>query len=403
MVEIDGQDIIWSLIDGRKTLESSGTRPSSSDAHQKMVEIDGQDIIWSVAFLVDGRHVVGGGLESKIRRWRVDDGVEEEGTPMDAGEWVCDIAVSQDGKWIVCGTWTGEVRVWNAETHERVTKFTAHSNRVRAVDVSSDSTKIATGSNSGIACVWSLSTGEQLLDLLEHGQYVSAVKFSPHRHLIATGSNDSVRIYDSQDGCLFVDVPIGVISSSSQSLAWSSNGVQLFVLSSDDHIHCLDTSTGTTLSQWPVHGNDSMCIALASNDAFIAAAFRSSISFWDTTTYNQIGSIQHTADIGCMAISANYELVISSDEKISLCNLSNILPSSYCTLVDAIQQLRDHLMDSERLVKEKDESLNNLRDQLATCQRAANEKEASLIETISTLCARDENSSTSNGTLTRSE
>ena len=40
----------------------------------------GRDLIWSVAFLVDERHIVNGGKEGKIRRWRVEDG-KEVGVP----------------------------------------------------------------------------------------------------------------------------------------------------------------------------------------------------------------------------------------------------------------------------------------------------------------------------------
>ena len=74
---------------------------------------DGRGRIWSVAFLVDGKHVVSGDKEGKIRRWRVEDGIEV-GAPMDAGSCVCNIAVSRDGKWITGGRWQS-VQVWNAD------------------------------------------------------------------------------------------------------------------------------------------------------------------------------------------------------------------------------------------------------------------------------------------------
>ena len=58
--------------------------------------------MWLVAFLADGKHVLSGSREGKIRRWRVEDG-KEVGTPMDAGSAVLSIAVSRDGKWVVSG------------------------------------------------------------------------------------------------------------------------------------------------------------------------------------------------------------------------------------------------------------------------------------------------------------
>jgi WD40 repeat protein len=127
-------------------------------------------VIWSVAFLVDGKHVVGGGAEGKIRRWRVEDD-KEVGTPMAAGNAVCNIAVSRDGRWVVGGTNEGEVTVWNAESHSQVTTFNnghCHRSWVRAVDVSPDATKIATGSEDKTVCVWALSTGRRLVNPFKH-------------------------------------------------------------------------------------------------------------------------------------------------------------------------------------------------------------------------------------------
>jgi WD40 repeat protein len=86
-----------------RTQESNEKSAAAQRKEEKPIEIDGRDYIYSVAFLVDGKHVVSGGEEGKIRRWRVEDG-EEVGMPMDAGSGVFSIAVSRDGKWIVSGT-----------------------------------------------------------------------------------------------------------------------------------------------------------------------------------------------------------------------------------------------------------------------------------------------------------
>ena len=307
----------------------------SSFAHYqeaKPIEIDGRDFIWSVAFLVDGKHVVSGGEEGKIRRWRVEDG-KEVGTPTYGWRTVYAIAVSRDGKWIVSGTDGGWVRVWNAESHSEVTKVRGHSDQVCAVDVSPDGTRIATGSDDKTVCVWSLSTGERLLGPFKHDYQVAAVRFSPNGALIATATwrRVSVRVYDSQNGGLLVDFPVRVGSASNQSLAWASDSKRLFASSSDGDIHCLDVFTGTTFSRWAIHNrNEARCVALASNGMFIAASANSSVSFWDTTTHEQIGSvIERTHAVMSMAISTSYDLVVGGDQTITLLRLCDILPSRY--------------------------------------------------------------------------
>jgi len=314
-----------------RTQESS---ESSSIVHQQKarpIVIDGQDEIYSVVVLADGKHVVSGGEEGKIRCWHIEDG-KEVGTAMDVGSRVLNIAVSRDGKVIVGGTNAGSVTVWDAETHSKVAEFKAHGNYVRAVDVSPDATKIATGSSDATACIWSLSTGKKLLGPFKHDNNIVAAKFSPDRCLIATATCNinSVRVYD-HDGSPLVEFPVQVNSLLNQSLAWASDSRQLFALSRDGYIHDVDVSAKTTLSKWLIHStNRPTCIALASNGTFIAASACSSVSLWDTTTHEQIGAvIEHTHPIWSMAISSNYDLVTSGGKEITLRALCDFLPSHY--------------------------------------------------------------------------
>jgi len=322
-----------------KTPESSGASPSPGIVHRKeakLIVVDGRDVIHSLAVLADGKHVVSGGAEQKIRRSRIEDG-KEVGTAMDAGSTVYDIAVSRDGKVIVSGTRDGWVTVWKVKSHSKVTELKAHERSVRAVDVSPDATKIATGSGDRTACVWSLSTGERLLGPLKHNNGVVAAKFSPDGRFTATATSssyhdsDSVRVYDSQNGSLLVEFPVKVNSTSNQSLAWASDSKQLFALSRDGNIHSVDVSAKITLSKWYIHSTiDPICITLSSNGKFIAAAADSSVSLWDTATHEKIGAIiEYTHWVGSMAMSPNYDLVTSGNKKITLRALCDTVPSHY--------------------------------------------------------------------------
>ena len=314
-----------------RSQESKGVQPAAT----KIIDINARDNTWSVAFLIDGKHVVSGGDGGKIRRWRVEDGLEV-GTPMDTGSQVCNIAVSRNGKWIICGTKGGLVQLWNAEKHEKVNEFKAHSGCVNAVDVSPDSTRVASGSSANCTvCVLSLSTGQQLLGPWVHDDDVVAVKFSPNGGFIATATQKTFRIYDSQDGGLLVNVPIKVTYSFNKSLAWSCDSKRLFAVTLNKVI-CLDASTGATLSEWSIHRNECYRIALASDGALIAASSKSSVSFWDVMTHEQVGSvIQHITVVDCMAISANHDIVIGGGNRVTLRSLCNILPSSHLNDVSA--------------------------------------------------------------------
>jgi WD40 repeat protein len=282
-------------------------------------------------FLADGKHVVSGGFEGKIRKWRLEDG-QGVGKPMEAGSGILDLAVTQDGRWIVCGTRSGEVIIWDANTNEKVTKFKANDGRVHAVDVSSDRTKIAIGGDDKTFSVWSFPVGERLIGPFKHKNWVDAVKFSPDGRRIATATlyRDSVRIYDDS-GLLGADFPIRVNSGCDQSLTWASDSNRLFALSKDGHIHCLDVSTKKTLAKWRIHSDDEpRCISLAGNDKVIAASAHSSVSLWDTTTHHQIRNVIHYSHfIKSMAISPSYDIATAGNSVITLRNLYDILPSTY--------------------------------------------------------------------------
>ena len=338
-----GRTIERMILTGTQESSRRENRPPASTSDQKEakpIEIDGRGVIWSVVFLADGKQAVSGGTEEKIRCWRVEDG-KEVGTPMDAGSSVFNTAVSQDGKWVVSGTASGFVTVWNAESHSKVTELKAHNRGVCAVDVSPDGTTIATGSRDNTLCIWSLSTGRRLLKPLEHDNWVVAVRFSPNGGLAATATWDrDVRVYDrlDQNGRLLVVFPVQDNSTSNQSLAWASDNKRLFALSRDGNVHCLDVSTGSTLSQWTIHSSDNArCIALAGNGTFIAVCANSSASFWDTTTHERIGPvIEHTHDIGSVAISTDYDLVTAAGSRVTVRNLCDVFPSPYCDDVSAL-------------------------------------------------------------------
>ena len=323
-----------------RTLESSEHSSNSSTvlwSEAKAVEIVGRYHISSVAFLSDGKHVVSGGEEGKIRRWRTEDG-KQVGKPMDAGSAVYNLAVSRNGKWIVGGMDNGKLAVWDAEDCRRLSGWRGHKDWVHAVDISPDGKRIASGSSDKTASVWSLSTGQRLLGPFEHDARVIAAKFSPDGRLIATATWDrSVRVYDSCDGRLLVDVPVKVTNSLNQCL-WTSNNKNLFTLSTDGKINYIDVSTGTTLFSWRIHNNyQPQCIALASDGTFIAVSAGSSVSFWDTTTHKQLRSvINYTVDVVSMAVSANDDLVIGGGEAITLQNIRDVRPSSYFTDVSTL-------------------------------------------------------------------
>ena len=145
------------------------------------------------------------------------------------------------------------MRVWDAKTHEKVLNITGHTNTVYSVDVSPDSTKFATGSADKHVFVWNIITGDKLVGPLKHKGYVVAVSFSPNGDRIATATAEnpdakSIRIYDSENGQLLLNIPSTFGRCTSPCLAWSADGRQLFAASRYKQVKRFNTSSGPCLA-----------------------------------------------------------------------------------------------------------------------------------------------------------
>ena len=288
--------------------------------------------------------------EGMLRWWRVDDGeevckpIQGEAVPIYAA------ALSPDRKWLVCGLSNLScsnvtVRVWDAKTHEKVLDITGHTNSVYSVDVSPDSTKFTTGSADGHAFIWNITTGDKLVGPLEHEDWVVAVRFSTNGDRIATATADesdensekSIRIYDSENGQLLLDIPFTFYGSISSCLAWSADGRQIFAASPDNQVKRFDTSSGSLLSTWSVPGEpgSNASVILSRNQKFASVIADKSLSFWDTSTQEQIGTaIEHTNSVGTFTLSPNDDCITTGEihGKITIRSLRDILPASYLTI-----------------------------------------------------------------------
>ena len=284
-----------------------------------LIEIDGGMDLFTVAFAANGEYIVGGG--NKLGVWRVQDGKQ-----MARMAARC-FAVSKDGRWIAAGENTNdEVFLWDAKSFEKVFSYKEHFNGILGVDFSPDSTRLVTASQNRTATVWDVGTRKKV-PRLDHGHWVIAAKYSPQGDRIATATLDgSVRVWDGNDGRLLVDIPVKVTPQCNTGLLWFNN--HLFVVSGST-IKQLEASTGSTVSEWPVHDATYVsCIALPKHGEFIAYSTDDTVTFWDTSTHTQLGLIQHPRHTYSIALSPDDQFLASVEErKITIRSLSPIIVS----------------------------------------------------------------------------
>ena len=285
------------------------------------LEINGGSDIWTVAFAANGEYIVGSGSDG-LGVWRVEDG--KRMATMAAGDVNC-LAVSKDGRWIA-----GDANVWDAKTFEKV--FThrpreeEHLDDILAVDFSPDSTRLLVALKNQIATVWDIAARNKVLTLHSKG-WMRAAKYSSQGDRIATATRESVRVWDSNDGHLLVDIPVKVSPLFNTGLIWSNN--HLFVVS-DSTITQLEASTGSTVSKLSVADtNDISSIALPKHGEFIAYSTIDTVTFWDPSTHAQLGLIQHPQTIHSIAHSPDdrFLAIVGLGGKITIRSLSRITVS----------------------------------------------------------------------------
>ena len=288
-------------------------------------EIDaGSGEIRAVAFSANGKYLVSGD-EEMVRAWRMQDGKQMARM---ITQFVTCLAISKDGRWIAAGTAWCEVRVWDAKTYG-TSFYSLEDGGINGVDVSPDSTRLLVASRNCRAIIWDIATRQRVVGPLRHERAVRAARFSPQGDRIATATFESIRVYDSDDGRLLVNIPatLTVTPWYNTSLLWSK--AHLFVVS-DSKIKHIEASTGSSVSDWPVsESNESSCIALPQHREFIAYATNSTITFWDTLTHTQLGLIQHPQDILSIALSPDDRFIAigGEDGEIAIKCLSRIIVS----------------------------------------------------------------------------
>ena len=236
------------------------------------------------------------------------------------------IAVSKDRRWIAAGTGWGAVFVWDANTHEKVMSHREDYHDVIGVDFSPNSTRLVSASHNRTASIWDIAT-RQRVRTLDHADLVRAAKYSPQGDRIATATRHSVRVWDSNDGRLLVDIPVAVTPWYNTGLLWFND--HLFAVS-DSKIKQIETSSGSTVSEWPVPDSSRFsCITLPKHGEFVAYSTQRTVTFWGSATHAQLGLIQQPRDIRSIAVSPDDEFLAIGveDGKITINSLFRIFVS----------------------------------------------------------------------------
>ena len=303
------------------------TRAIGQAERSPLIEINVDNDIRVVTFTANGEYLVSGDGD-KVRVWRVEDG--KQMATMAAKRVSC-LAVSKDGRWIAAGTFSGYAFVWHAKTYKKVFAHNEDLSDILGVDFSPDSTRVVTASKNRTATVWDVAARKKALTL-DHEEWVVAAKYSLQGDRIAAAAFGSVRVWDSNDGRLLVQIKINVTPRFNTGLLWFNTD---FFVISDNKIIQFEASTGSAIAEWSVADtNNTSSIALPHHREFITYSTNDTVTFWDTSTHTRIGLIQLTQNISSIALSPDDRLLAigGNSGKIAIRDIRDVTPASYSTV-----------------------------------------------------------------------
>ena len=83
---------------------------------------------------------------------------------------VYSVAFSPDGKTIVSGSKDKKIKLWSVETGQAIKTLAGHSNDITSVAFSPDGKTVVSGSSDKNIKLWSVETGQEIKTLVGHSK-----------------------------------------------------------------------------------------------------------------------------------------------------------------------------------------------------------------------------------------
>jgi WD40 repeat protein len=279
--------------------------------------------VTSAAFAPDGATVVTGGVDGKVRIWRV-----QGGAPLVVATHkrrIEDVVFSADGRFVATASAGGTAALWDASTGERIATY-EHDGPVFAIEINASTSTVVTVSRVArtgriVARLYEASSGRLIRTLDQVG--ITTAIFSPDGNLVVTTStDDTARVWDlaspqpkavldhpdgnvvsaefSRDGSKLVTATEGSAAYVWFTKSWekdfttlgqlnpltdasfSPDGRFLAIASRDRNVHLVNADNGFRLGTLSGHGEAVSTVSFSPNGrSLLSASSDGSARLWD--------------------------------------------------------------------------------------------------------------------------
>jgi WD40 repeat protein len=132
------------------------------------------------------------------------------------------VTFSPDGKLLATGDWNGDIKIWNAQTREKIAELPKQELPVGGLAFSPDGSLLASGTGNykeyqkpGTVKLWNTNNWQEVANLPGPSAKMRRVQFSPDgKTLVASGSQPQLLIYDVQSKKLAARMEVGTEAAS---------------------------------------------------------------------------------------------------------------------------------------------------------------------------------------------
>jgi WD40 repeat protein/tetratricopeptide (TPR) repeat protein/tRNA A-37 threonylcarbamoyl transferase component Bud32 len=272
--------------------------------------------VLDLAISTDGRAVLCGLSDGTARLWDRASGKEIRfqvvGRQKEYRGSVLAVAISPDCRTVLTGSEDGTARLWNAVTGSAIGPPLVHELEVVSVAFSPDGRTVITGSWDGTARLWDAGSGRPFGTPFEHGDKVSSVAISPSGRTALTGCFDGkARLWDIAT-CQVLGLPLEP-AIPVFAVAFSPNGHHVLTGCSDGTAQLWDTTTGKPAGMPMVHEDAVNALSFSPDGGTIVTASENGTArLWQTTTGKAMGKpMMHEGSVETVAFSPDGRITLT--------------------------------------------------------------------------------------------